>query len=65
MHAYGVNYTSSAMRESFLFKSMALQIFVCGHLSKTQELLELLLLLLFFSICLISSLKEIAGKNSP
>ena len=34
--------------------------FVCGHRQKTKELLELLL---FFSICLISYLKEIIAKK--
>ena len=38
-------------------------VFVCGHRSKALELLELLLLLLFFSISLISCLKEIKVKK--
>ena len=36
-------------------------LFVCGHRRKTKELLDLLFL--FFSICLISSLKEIQMKK--
>ena len=42
--------------------------FVCGHKPKTKELLELFLflLLLLYTICFISSLKEIkVKKNSP
>ena len=43
------------------FKKGLKIIFVCGHRPKTLELLALLLL--FFSICLISSLKGIYASN--
>ena len=39
-------------------------LFVCGHRPKTKEFLELLFLLLSFTIWFISSLKEILVKKS-
>ena len=39
------------------------EVFVCGYRPKTKELLELLLLFLFFSIRLISSLKDFKSKK--